>query len=148
MSKDVFFQKGAVYYYIIKKRINGMLVLDYNSLIDSYLIGISQPLGYHKRIPVLEDIMSCSVYTIAWFDKSSTLPPFRLHFLGTVDIKGDYTKKSGLLIRSDGNVIISNFGQKETWKHEFCAFGLPGRTMSELVNADNLPLSIINLENY
>lgn len=147
MNKESY-KAGTVYYYRIKKNVCGVLVLDYNKTIDSYLLGITQPIECRKKTPDLEDIMRCAVYTIAWFDKSSLLPSFRLHFSGTVDVKGDYTNKSGLLIKSDGEIIIANCGQKETWKHEFCAFGLPGRTMSELVDADHLPLSRINTANY
>ena len=107
--------QGTVFWYQNKSKIYGCIVLDVQP--DGYyLISISEACD---GIPnAVGDILENKNYTVAWFSEIDLLPGRQIHIIGVVDISGDFNCRAGYF-RSAEKLVITNCGQRDTWKHLF-----------------------------
>ena len=133
LLKNSTYKKGVCFWYRIKKRIFGAVIIDIQ--LDSeanplYLILISEEL---REMPKqINDVLSKKSYTLAWFDELSLLPPIRIHILGVLQITKEYRNMFGLSI-THGAFICTNIGQAATWKHDYCALSFHGERISDVL---------------
>lgn len=113
-SADISIKKGDIFRYRCKKAIYGAVVLDIQNE-QFYFIALTDELD---RVPQnIEDVVSASFYTAAWFSDEELLPVRRLHYIGNIHIDDDYNGRAGFYREDNRSVKIYNCGQKCVWDH-------------------------------
>ena len=130
----VFLKKGDCFWYKIKGKIYGVIVLETQMCSDNspeFLILISEALS---SIPVsIDELLEKKSYTAAWFDRLSILAPTRMHYLGHIEIPICFINQYGLKCEND-LYSCTNVGQSATWKHEFQSLSFHGETLSDVLS--------------
>ena len=126
---------GDIFWYRSKGKRYGGVILAFHENLDIYLIAISEELE-QKNINI-QDILNSRLYTMAWFDILSLLPPIRVHKIGSCTVEGDYVYRAGLFI-DDNCVIIHNPGRSMTWTHQFRNYRLRDSFIKEVLNANHV----------
>lgn len=133
-------ERGMVFWYRSKNRVFGAVVLEVLGS-NNILVALSAQLpGEPKNV---ETVLEAEVYTAVWFP--ALLPPRRVHKIGMVEITGDYNGRAGLY-QTPSIHFCENFGMDYQWDHEKRVLELPGRKMSDLLSAENLPAEFRNPE--
>lgn len=107
-------KKGDIFWYRCKKAVYGAAVLDIQGE-QYYFIALTDELD---RVPQnIEDVISASFYTAAWFSDAELLPVRRMHHIGEIHIADDYNGRAGFSRKDNESVRIYNCGQKGVWDH-------------------------------
>lgn len=85
-------QKGDAFWCRCKKAIYGAIVLDIQGGLY-YFIALTHEL--HGIPQNIEEIVSASFYTAAWFSDMDLLPITKLHHIGKIQIADDYNGRAG-----------------------------------------------------
>lgn len=117
------FSKGDCFWYRSKGKVYGALIVDIVHCY--YLVGVSEAMNSFPE--KVDDVLTCPIFTAAWFSDIEMLTNRRCHMIGSVLIQGDYNGYCGLYATDGGGVKISNVGQHKTWSHEFSMLRLTGR---------------------
>ena len=131
--------KGDVFWYKVKKEIYGAVVLDVVS--KWYCIAVSEKLDDINISTAA--ILSSPLYTVSWFSDVELLTKRRTHICGNIDIPHSYNNRAGFILRDDGSLKINNYGQSQTWKHEFRSFYLANSLLSDFLTPSTLPKFIL-----
>lgn len=131
------FIPGEVFYYRFRGKIYGALSLFRQG--DYRLIAISEEMQAAPQHITVEAVLDAPLYTLGWFSDADMLSENRIHRIGVVTIRGDYTNSAGLIIGSDGSIVLKNSGQFATWRHDFRAFALPGATVRDALDMRHIP---------
>lgn len=121
--------KGLVFWYRIKTKVYGAIVLDVQPD-NYYLIAISEEC---ESIPNTVDyVLKQKFYTAAWFSSVDLLPARQLHTVGHIKISGSFHGRAGFLC-SPKETVITNCGQRDTWRHTFRAYAVADRTIADML---------------
>ncbi len=130
------YSAGDIFYYIIKKRIFGCVILFRQQ--DYYLIALSEEITKTAKDICCDDVLQSALYTLAWYSGVEMLLPHRLHRLGTMPLTADYTNRAGLLIDDQG-IILKNVGQSGTWTHTYRSFALRDIKVKDVLDTKYVP---------
>ena len=133
------YKAGGVYRYKSLGKTFGLVFLCKQA--GCYLIALSEQLVGSAKTVTAEDILASPLYTVAWFSDVQLLPSYRLHYIGAVQIEGDYKNRAGMYEYENGSIILKNCGQAQTWKHKFRSFGLKDTTIRDILTTKYIPLS-------
>ncbi len=125
-------QKGDCFWYKFHGTIYGAVVLEIQTCsTDDYLIAISDALDTIPKS--IEQVLSAGLYTAAWFAEIELLSAKRMHTVGTINIKKNYTNQYGIQTETDKFYYCSNCGQRDTWVHSFRAISFPDALVRDIV---------------
>ena len=139
------YHSGDVFWYKIGKDFYGAIVLCFLPEISLYFIAISDLIYPKGKKPAKEEILASNLYTAAWFDVLSLLPPNRVHRVGVSEVYDSFQNRAGLRSFEDGSFIVKNVGQAKTWKHQFRSYVINNRKMEETLFAKKFPVTWINM---
>ncbi len=125
-------QKGDCFWYKFHGALYGAVVLEIQTCsTDSYLIAISDALDAIPKS--VEQVLSAGLYTAAWFAEIELLSAKRMHTVGTVNMKKDYTNHYGIRTETDEYYYCSNCGQRDTWAHSYRALAFRDALVRDIV---------------
>ncbi len=134
-----FVKPGVVFWYRAVGSIFGAVILA-RCAENYYLVAISEELS---SVPQrVENIMEARLYTAAWFGVDNMLTERRMHLLGHVEPRGNYTGRAGLLFENGHRIICRNFGQATTWKHSFRSFSKDNAQVKDTLISSFFPKMI------
>ena len=136
------YKKGNVYWYKSNKKVYCFAVLEIIEQKD-YLIAISEEITGFIGQPSCVDARESDLFTVAWFDILTLLPPFRIHFIYQEIIEADYFNRAGIWIDSN-RYTNRNPGDKSIWRHERRNYAIRGIKLKDTFDTRFIPRTVIS----
>lgn len=134
-------EKGNVYWYKYRRKVYCCAILEITNNND-YLIAISEELNKNITKPNEEEARESKLYTLAWFDNFTVLPPYRLHLIFKESLCVDYNNRAGLWI-DEKKHVNQNPGSGSVWKHEHRNYALRGAKLGDTFTTYFIPPTFI-----